>query len=68
MSSKKPSDASRPLDWRIPTTAADVIALRRAREKRRPWPLDALNLLAPPPLFPARTIRRIPDGAEPFRL
>lgn len=61
-------EPSRPLDWRVPTTAADVAALRRLREQIRPWPLDALNQLNPSPLFPVGANRKTSAGAEPFRL
>jgi hypothetical protein len=62
-------EATQPLDWRVPSSAADVRELRRAREQIRPWPLDALNRLAPPSLFPVNRNRRTTSaGAEPFRL
>jgi len=57
-----------PLDWRVPTTAADVDALRRLREQIRAWPLDALNQLNPPGWLPVRPSRKTSAGAEPFRL
>lgn len=68
MSSNGRSDATRPLDWRVPTTAADVAVLKRLHGEARPWPLDALNGLNPPSFFPIRRSRRTSAGAEPFRL
>jgi hypothetical protein len=58
----------RPIEWRVPTTAEDVAALKRLRAVVRPWPLDALNRLNPPALFPVSRDRRTSAGAEPFRL
>jgi hypothetical protein len=54
----------------IPTTPADVEALRRVRETRHLTTdeyLRALRHLPPPPLE-ARRIRKRARGGEPFRL
>lgn len=69
MSSKRHSEtAAPPLDWRVATSASDLVALKRMREQIRPWPLAALNGLAPSTLFPVNRNRRTSAGAEPFRL
>jgi hypothetical protein len=55
---------------RIPTTPADVDALRRVRETRHLTTdeyLRALRHLPPPPLEAQRTRKRA-RGGEPFRL
>ena len=55
---------------RIPTTPADVDALRRVRETRHLTTeeyLRALRSLPPPPLEAQRTRKRA-RGGEPFRL
>ena len=55
---------------RVPTTAADVEALRRVRETRRLTTeeyLSALARLPSPPLEALRTRKRA-RGGEPFRL
>lgn len=55
---------------RIPTTPADVEALRRVRATRRLTTdeyLRALRHLPPPPLEAQRTRKRA-RGGEPFRL
>jgi hypothetical protein len=55
---------------RIPTTPADVAALRRVRETRRLTTeeyLRALARLPAPPLEALRTRKRA-RGGEPFRL
>lgn len=55
---------------RVPTTAADVAALRRVRETRHLTTeeyLRALRSLPPPPLEAQRTRKRA-RGGEPFRL
>jgi hypothetical protein len=65
--------SSRPSDLdlgRIPTTAADVEALRRVREARQLTTeeyLRALARLPPPPIEALRTRKRA-RGGEPFRL
>ena len=67
MSSKRHSDAEALLDWRIPTTEADIRMLRRCRETPRPWPLTRLNRLTPIAFF-AVGPRRAASSGEPFRL
>jgi len=67
MKSKRIDDASL-LDWRIPTTAEDIAALRRLRERSRSSSLHDLNRLNPPSLFSAPPNRKTSEGAEPFRL
>ncbi len=65
----KSSADSEPLDLdRLPTTSADVTALRavRARPMRTEDYLLALARLAPPP--EALRGRKGPSGTEPFRL
>jgi hypothetical protein len=55
---------------RLPTTAADVAALRRVRGTRLLTTdeyLRALRSLPPPPLEAQRT-RKLARGGEPFRL
>lgn len=68
MSSKRPSE---PLDLErgLPTTPADVEALRRARSLTRLSPEAYLRFLAqfPPPDEAALRARRGPRG-EPFKL
>ena len=61
-------EPSRLLDWRVPTTAADVLVLRRLGEQIRPWPLGRLNSLNPSSLFPVIRNRKTSEGWEPFRL
>ena len=67
MKSQELSEKPAGLEWRIPTTNADVRALRLQREAPRPIPLTSLNRLSPR-LFPAAPRRRTLAGAEPFRL
>jgi hypothetical protein len=68
MSSKPPSERTPAFDWRLPTSEADVRALRRLREAVRPFPLTSLNRLSAVSLFPVGPRRRTSAGAEPFRL
>ena len=58
------------LERGIPTTPADVLALRRVRLSRRLSTEDYLRALArlpPQPLEARRTVKRI-YGGNPFRL
>lgn len=54
----------------IPTTPADVLALRRAKHSRRLSTADYLRALARLPQLPlaARRSRKRVYGGEPFRL
>lgn len=53
----------------IPTTPADVEALRRARERsRRGFTLEQVHLLEPPDWLPVPPCRRTFEGCEPFEL
>jgi hypothetical protein len=67
MKSKRIDDTSL-LDWRIPTTAEDIAAQRRLRERSRSSSVRDLNQLNPPPLFSYPPNRKTSEGAEPFRL
>ncbi len=68
-----PSDAHSELldlDRGLPTTAADVAALRRLRQRPPVATRDLLRFLAGlrPPSWQELRSRRGPCGAEPFRL
>jgi len=67
-SSKKPSD-NLDFDRDIPTTDADIKALRDSRPTREPWDLRDINSLAAPDLWPSRRDQRstFPDQ-PPFEL
>jgi hypothetical protein len=64
----KRTEATPPLDWRIPTTAEDSATLRRLREGDRSRSISELNRLNPPSLFSFPPNRKTSEGAEPFRL
>ena len=68
MNSNGPSEKTPPIELRVPTTAEDIRIMRSLREAARPWPLAALNGLAPSPLFPVKPRRIIAPAHEPFRL
>ena len=68
MSSKKHSESPTRIEWHVPTTDADIRALRTTREKLRPWPLERLNELAPTGMFPVTPRRSVFAGGESFRL
>jgi hypothetical protein len=58
------------LERGVPTTAADVLALRRVRRSRRLSTEQYLRALSRVPPLPPGTIerRRRAGGVEPFRL
>jgi len=66
MSSKRPE----PLDLEkdLPTTAEDVAALRRARERRPLGFVDYLEFLSRLPFPDHRVRRKTHEGHEPFEL
>jgi hypothetical protein len=74
VSSKRPSDlpcesgSLDRLDEDLPTTRADVAALRRARHRRRDAPLTRIDLLSPPDWAPHLQRRGTAAGWEPFEL
>lgn len=71
MSSKRPSDppggSLHRLEEDLPTSAADVAALRAARRRQPPNPLEHPERLAAPEWAPRRP-RRTAEGWEPFEL
>jgi hypothetical protein len=56
------------LERGLPTTPADVLALRRIKRSRRLSTEDYLRALARLPPRPVRPSRRRTYGGEPFRL
>ncbi len=73
MSSKRASDPSTSaldrIEEDIPTTAQDVEALRRARERSRAgFTLENIHLLEPPSWWTYSPRRHSFEGYEPFEL
>ena len=56
------------LEKGLPTTPADILALRRIRQSRRVSTVDYLRALARLPPRPPDSARERVYGGEPFRL